>query len=143
MAVIDLTTPIGRIRMAIGDFLDVPYLTDTQYQDMLDSNNQSENAVIQISAGYILMMLSFNTRCRLDRIETYGNQAFENYLKALKETIRNPAYGTVVPYIYAAGVYVEDVLSNQADAEVVQRRLPIGGEHGEYTALTDPSYETF
>lgn len=62
MAAIDLTTTIGRIRMAVGDFLDTPYLTDTQYQDLLDANNQSENAVIQISAGYILMILAPNQK---------------------------------------------------------------------------------
>lgn len=137
MAVIDLTTPIGRIRMAVGDCLDITYLSDTQYQDLLDANNQNENAVTQIAAGYILMMLSFDTRCRLDRIETYGNNAFEQYMKALKETIRNPIYGSSAPHIYAAGVYVEDVLDNQSDTTVVQKRLPIGGENGEYTILSD------
>jgi len=137
MAIIDLTSAIGRIRMSVGDSLDIPIMADQQYQDLLDANAQNENAVIQISASYILMMMAHNTRARLDRMETYGNQAFENYLKALKETIRNPAYGTVVGGIFSAGLYVQDVLDNQADTTIVQRRLPIGGENGEYTVLTE------
>jgi len=137
MAIIDLTSAIGRIRMSVGDSLDIPIMADQQYQDLLDANAQNENAVIQIAASYILMMLAHNTRARLDRLETYGQQQFENYLKALKETIRNPAYGTTLAGIYCAGVYVQDVLDNQADTTIVQRRLPIGlNSDGEYAILS-------
>ena len=75
---------------------------------------------------------------RLDRIEIHGQDVFNNYLKYLQAVVNNPVETLRGGGIYAGGIDVSDVIANNNDATTVQRRLPIGGEDGEYTNLTDP-----
>lgn len=143
MAVINYDSAIDRVRLAVADVQDIQMLPDTVYEKILEQNNNNEVTATRIIAGIILGLLSPGTRCRLDRIETYGNQYFENYLKFIEKVINNPTGIYSSAGIYAAGIYVQDVLDNQADTEIVQRRLPINGPLGEYTALYIDPEDTF
>ena len=143
MATLDLTSAVDRVRLNVGDYQDIEIFPDNVYEYVLTKNSDNEIAATKEMACLILGALSqSSSRQRLDRIEVYKD-TFAQYSQFLKEVIKNPTGNFSCPYIYAAGVYVDDVLANQADTTVVQRRLPIGGENGEYTVLTDPDYETF
>ena len=141
MAALDLTDPLSRCRLGTADFQDLQILPDNVYEYLLEKHSDNETAVIKEAAQIILGSLSYGTRERLDRIETFGNQAFEQYLKYLKEVIKSPTGNYASAGIYAGGIYVDDVLANQSDSNVIQRRLPIGGDNGEYTYLSDPSVD--
>lgn len=135
MGTLDLTSAVDRVRLAVGDYQDLEIFPDSVYEYVLDKNADNEVASIKEMASLILGALSqSSSRCRLDRIEIYSG-TFEQYFKFLKEVIKNPTGAYSSAGIYAAGIYIEDVLDNQADQDVVQRRLPINGPLGEYTAL--------
>ena len=135
MATLDLSDPISRCRLGVADFQDLQILPDGIYEYLLDKHANNETAVIREAAQIILGTLSHNTRERVDRLEVFGNQAFEQYLTFIKEVIKSPngAYGTLGG-IYAGGMDIADILANKADTTVVQRRLPVG-EDGEYSYL--------
>ena len=143
MGTLDLTTAVDRVRLAVGDYQDIEIFPDRVYQYVLTKNSNNETASIVEMASLILGALSqSSSRSRLDRLEVYSD-TFAQYLQFLKEVIKNPVGSYCSPHVYAAGVYVQDVLDNQADTEIVQKRLPIGGENGQYTVLSDPDFETF
>lgn len=88
--IIDMTSPIGRIRMKVGDTADVPILPDNVYEYYLEENKGNERATIREVAYVILGTLTQNTRKRMDRIETFGQQSFDQYLKFIQQVINNP-----------------------------------------------------
>ena len=135
--VIDPSQAVDRVRLMVGDTQDLIILSDDTYQYLLDKNNGNENAAAKESAYMILAQLSYNTRVRLDRIETYSQQAFENYLKFIKEYIKSGTGPLALAGIYAAGISKTDILQNQADPDIVQRRMP-WGPNGEYSPITNP-----
>ena len=143
MGTLDLTEAVDRVRLAVGDYQDIEIFPDSVYEYVLDKNTNNEPASIREMASLILGALSqSSSRQRLDRIEVYSD-TFAQYLIFIKEVIKNPTGNYSSPYIYAAGVYTQDVLDNQADTTVVQKRLPIGGDNGQYTVLSDPDYTSF
>jgi hypothetical protein len=141
MAVLDLTEAVDRVRLACADTVDVYILPDEVIQYSLDSNNGNENLATKQCAGWILGALSHKTQVALDRIVIHGQSQFDNYLRFLKEVIRNPNNtATGFGGIYVGGVSVSDALANNSDATLVQRRLPIGYEQeGEYAIYEQPS----
>lgn len=142
--ILDLTDPIARVRLAVADWQDIPILPDETYEYLLTKNSNNEPATIKEAAYIILGTLSFGTRQRLDRVEVYGNMSFDQYMKFIKEVIKNPSGNYTTAGVYAAGVYVSDVLNNQADTEVIQKRIPVGdSDNGQYEVLSEPSFETF
>ena len=136
--ILDLSDPVHRIRLAVADTADpLVFPQDEVYQGILDKNNGNESATIKEMAGYILGQLAYGTRQRLDRIETYGHQAFEQYLKFLNDVIRSQKSGMSLAGIYAAGISIADIEANQSDPDIVQRRMP-WGPNGEYSPITNP-----
>lgn len=140
--VIDMTDPVHRVRLAIGDISDTPLLTNDVIQYYLDTNSQNEVVAIKQAASNILVLLSYGTRERLDRVEVYGNQAFEQYLKVLKEVINNPSSASNPAGIYGTGVFIDDIKANQADSSVIQNRIPINpieitNQDGQYADIQD------
>ena len=123
MAVPDLTTPEGRIRMAIGDTTDWPVLTDQQITDVLASVDSNEDKATRLCANYVLAALSTRTDYRVDRISILGSgDVFKNYLKYLQYTINSPTSALNAVQIYAAGVDSEDYYNNLLDDTVLHRR---------------------
>ncbi len=90
---LDPATDIGKIRLRIGDYKDLPILPDAVIQSALDSNNGSVTRAASLCAQYILASLSSKTHRRMTAaLEVWGGEQFTNYLAFLKATIMNPAY---------------------------------------------------
>lgn len=137
MAVLDLSDPIDIVRLNVGDHLDLEILEDSVYEYLLAKHNNNTNAASKEAAYLILATLSqTSSRQRLDRLEVF-NDSFDNYLTFLKEYIKSSSSTLNLAGIYAAGVSVDDVLANQNDSTVVQRRMPWGA-NGEYSPITNP-----
>lgn len=119
---IDLTDPIGRIRMSVGDITDFPVLSDTQINDVLETLDNNEEKATRQCAQYILASLSMRGDVRLDRIQLLGGKdVFSNYMKYLQYTINSPTSALNAVRIYACGVYKDDYEANILDDTVLHR----------------------
>ena len=98
---IDPTTPVGKIRLRVGDFQDLPLLSEAVYESALADCENNIPKAATLCAQYILAILTQRTHQRLQAIEIYGNQQYENYLSFLKTTILNPNLMTLAPIPYA------------------------------------------
>ncbi len=102
MAVIDPTTPTGKLRLRCGDTSDLPILSDAVYeQTYVDSGNSLSRAAVTC-AQYILALLSQNTHSKLVQIEVWGAEAFNNYLTYLTKVVLNPNLSQTCPIPYSA-----------------------------------------
>lgn len=123
MAALDLTTAVDRVRLAIADYADPETLDDTTIQYVLTKHDDNETAATKECAMYILGMLSHNTRERVDRLEFFGSERFNNYLVYLKQVLMNPAM-FMTGGIYAGGVDVTDFNANASDVNTIQKEIP-------------------
>lgn len=120
MPVLDPTNnATDRVRLMVGDTSDIQYLPDSVYQYELTKNNNDERTAAKTCAMYILGMLTSRTKERLDRIEIYGAEAFNNYLNFLKMLV-DPRNSFDVATPYAGGISISDVDTNNANTDVVQ-----------------------
>lgn len=99
--VIDPTTNVGKVRLRIGDWSDLPILPDTVITQALTDNNNNVYRAASLCAQYILATLSFKTHSRLDKLETWGSEAFNNYVKFLQTTVLNPTLSEIAPIPYS------------------------------------------
>ena len=77
MTTIDPTTNLGKLRLRIADYGDIPYLPDVVYTQTLIDTNNSLTASAIILAKYILGMLSFQTDRKLGlQLSVNGSQKF-------------------------------------------------------------------
>lgn len=134
MATIDLSTDIGKVRMAIADVIDPVVFSDAVIQQGLTNNNNDVNLTIKQFASYMLGQLSLNTDERLDKLQFYGSQKFAQYLKYLTTVVNstNSALNTTVAQPYFSGVDKEDVVANKCDPTVVHIPEPLK-RHGLYS----------
>ena len=109
--VIDPTTSIGKVRLRVGDFTDLPIFPDSVYQATLADCDDNVLRTSKLMAQYILATLSMRVHERLAQVEVYGNQYVDNYIKFLKTTILNPNLMEVAPLPYGAGVDVTHPLT--------------------------------
>jgi hypothetical protein len=128
---IDVSTAEGRVRLNVGDITDYPVLEDDAYVYFVSFNNNNENAATKQAAEVILAVLSQRTHERLDRLEWWGSEAFNNYLKFVEKIILNPNSSRNLAGVYAAGVDVEDVWNNITDPTVVHHPIP-SYDNGDY-----------
>ena len=115
---LDLNNPVHIIRLELGDTKDLQIYSDAEYQYYLDKNNGDLKQAIIESGHAILMKLSHGSRQRLDRIEFYGNQNFEQFMKALERKIAQlsgkASRGEVAAgaTVFAGGVYRSETICN-------------------------------
>jgi hypothetical protein len=102
MAVIDASTDLGRVRLKIGDTSDLHILSDGVITQTLIDNGNSVSRASTTCAQYILALLSQNSHQRLVNVEIWGSEAFNNYLKYLKEVVLNPNLSQTCPIPYSA-----------------------------------------
>jgi len=103
MPAIDPSTPIGKLRLRLADWRDIQILPDSVYQQTLtDCNNNMAKATATL-AQYILAILSHGTRSKLAQIESYENQAFEQYRQFIIDTVSNPAIMNISPLAIVTG----------------------------------------
>jgi hypothetical protein len=107
MAIIDLTTDLGRLRMRLGDYLDYPLqLPDSVYlQTLIDTQNIDGSTNLRratiICGQYILAGLAFGSQGKMGLIESFGNQIFQQYKVFLNALIKDPSYSDVAPIPYS------------------------------------------
>lgn len=102
--ILDPTSPIGKMRLRVGDFSDLPLMPDSVYESALaDSNNSVAKASVLV-ATYILAMLTGQTHQKLAQIEVFGAEWFNNYLRFVKATILNPNFMDITPMPYVAQI---------------------------------------
>jgi len=92
MAHIDPTTNLGKLRLRVADYGDIPFLPDSVYTQTLADNDNNLIRTAKIIASYLLGMLAHKTHRKLSQIEIYGEQAFKNYQQFLLLTFTNPAF---------------------------------------------------
>jgi hypothetical protein len=100
MTVIDPTTSIGKIRLRIGDWSDLPILPDSVINSALEDCSDNVPRAAALCAQYILATLTAKTHRKLAQIETWSNEQFDNYVQFIKLTILNPHLMSVSPVPY-------------------------------------------
>lgn len=103
MALIDPTTNEGKLRLRLGDWKDLLLLPSSVYQQTLDDNNNDLTACTRVLAQYILAILTQSTRSKLGILESYDNQAFEQYRQFIIDTVSNPAIMNINPIAIQCG----------------------------------------
>jgi hypothetical protein len=104
---LDPTTNLGKVRLKIGDYSDLPILPDVVITSALADNDNNVNRTASLCAQYILGTLTSKTHKRLSQLETWSGEQFNNYVKFLQLTVLNPHLTTVAPIPYS-GTGTED-----------------------------------
>lgn len=100
MALLDPTTPVGKMRLRCGDYSDLPMMPDEVYQSALDDCQGYLPRACVLMAQYILASLTSSTHQKIIQVEVYGEQWFANYLAFVKATILNPNLMQLTPLPY-------------------------------------------
>lgn len=103
MTMIDPSTDIGKLRLRLGDWRDLTFLPDQVYTQTLTDCNGNLVKAASTLAQYILAILSHGTRSKLGQIESYDNQAFEQYRQFIIDTVSNPAIMNISPLAIVTG----------------------------------------
>lgn len=101
MTVIDPSTPLGKIRLRIGDWSDLVILPDEVITSAINDSDGNLHRAASLCAQYILAILTYKTHKKIAQVEVWSNEQFENYITFLKMVILNPAFSSVyvpVPY---------------------------------------------
>ena len=104
MAILDPSSPIGKMRLRVGDFSDLPLMPDSVYKSALEEKENNIPKASVLVATYILAMLTGQTHQKLAQIEVFGAEWFRNYLAFVKATILNPNFMEVLPMPYVAQI---------------------------------------
>ena len=104
MAAIDPTTNIGKLRLRLADWRDVQWLPDNVYKQTLIDCDNNLNKATSILAQYILAILSQQTRSRVMQIESFDDQAFQQFRQFIIDTVSNPAFMNISPIAITTGI---------------------------------------
>lgn len=108
--VIDPSTPLGKVRLRIGDWSDLPILPNEVIQSALvDCQNYVPRAAA-LCAQYILATLTAKTHKKLAQLETWSSEQFKNYVEFLRLTVLNPNMMTTSPVPYTGMADVDNPL---------------------------------
>jgi hypothetical protein len=118
MAILDPTTPIGKMRLRVGDYSDLPIFGDEVYTHALEDCQGNLPRACTLVAQYILASLTGQTHQKMAQIEVYGNQWFDNYLAFVKATILNPNVWSLAPMPYTPVTL--DECGRQVEVPLVQ-----------------------
>lgn len=116
-------TAIEQVKLEIGlvglDQTDIPF-GDAEIQYFLDKNNQNIKRTSLDCAKSILFILSrYVKEVSGPELQLYGNQWFENYMKALKLYIQDPNFSIAISMgkAYAGGISASDAAANFANSD--------------------------
>lgn len=118
MANLNPASPIGKMRLRVGDYSDFPLMPDEVYASALDDSQNNVPRACVLVATYILAALTSQTHQRMVQVEIYGKEWFENYLKFVKATILNPNFMQIIPMPWTA-ILVDDY-GNRIDVPLIQ-----------------------
>lgn len=133
----DPNNPIDRVRLTVGDVDTInEYLSDNWYQYFLTKNSNNEILASIDCAKAILAHFTSNGHEKIDQVEIWGKDQFDNYLKWLKDFIENPSLsGIRSPVPYAGGISKSDIRENNANSDNNTIKIKSGfGTH------SDPQY---
>lgn len=121
----DPCNPLDRIRLLVGDTSEVnEYLADQWYVYFLQKNQDNETLASIEAAKAILSRFTSHTREKVDQVELWGNDKFNNYLIWLKDYIENPSIsGLQSPVPYAGGISESDMQANRNNTDNVTSRI--------------------
>jgi hypothetical protein len=108
---IDPSTPIGKIRLRIADWNDLPLLPDSVINSALTDCQNSVPRAASLCAQYILAMLASKTHRKMGLLETYGGEHFDHYVEFIKLTILNPHLMSTSPIPYGVSNMIENPLT--------------------------------
>lgn len=110
MTVIDPSTSLGKVRLRIGDWSDLPILPDSVINSALTDCQDNVPRTAQLCAQYILATLAFKTHRKMAQLETWSNEQFEHYVDFLKTTVLNPHLMATSPIPYTGMANVDHPL---------------------------------
>lgn len=103
MTTIDPTSPVGKIRLMISDWSDIPVLPDVVIQSALTNSSNNIPQAAKQCALYILGILSMKTDRQMGlQLVVKGSQAFTAYKEFLMLITTNPAFMSYSPIPYSA-----------------------------------------
>lgn len=105
--IIDPASHIGKIRLRIGDWSDLPILPDNVIDATYEDCQENIPRAAALCAQYILGTLTSKTHRKLAQIETWSGEHFNNYVQFLKTTVLNPHLMAIAPVPYS-GTMDED-----------------------------------
>lgn len=100
--IIDPTSNIGKLRLRVADYSDLPIFPDSVYQSVLDDSAGNLPKAAKTIAGYILGALSHKTHRKMAQLEVWGSEAFHNYKSFLALTITSPEFMDLSPIPYSS-----------------------------------------
>ena len=101
ITIIDPSSPIGKIRLRIGDWQPLPILPDIVIQSALADCDGNVPRAAALSAQYVLATLTTKTHRKLANLEVWSNEQFSNYVAFIKLTILNPHNMSIAPVPYS------------------------------------------
>lgn len=104
MTVLDPTTPLGKVRMRIGDWTDLVILPDAVIDSALTDCQNSIPRASKLCAQYILATLTKKTHKKLATIENWSGEQFNNYVEFIRMVILNPNLDATCPIPYAGTI---------------------------------------
>lgn len=116
--VLDPTTDIGKLRLRVGDYSDLPIMPDSVYTSALADCSGSLPQTAVLMAQYILASLTGQTHQKIAQIEVFGNQWFENYMAFVKNVILNPRLMQSSPMPYTPATV--DEYGNTVEVPLIQ-----------------------
>lgn len=101
MPVLNPASPVGKVRLRIGDWQDLVILPDAVIEQAIEDCDDNLPRASSLCAQYILATLTHKTHRKLTgQLEVWGSEQFDNYLKFLKATVLNPNLMDVAPVPY-------------------------------------------
>lgn len=102
--IIDPDTALGKVRLRIGDWSDLPILPNSVITSALTDCQGNVPRASALCAQYVLATLTAKTHRKLAQLETWSNEQFDNYVQFLKLTVLNPHIMTTSPVPYTGGI---------------------------------------
>lgn len=125
--IIDPTTNLGKLRLRVSDWSELPYLPDSVYLQTLADNNDNIQKSTVVIGNYLLGIFSQGTHRRLSQnLEVWGGERFSQYLKYLMLIVKDPSFSGISPIPYSAsGTELHPILQHISDWK---KNYPLGTE---------------
>jgi len=102
MTTIDPSTNLGKLRLALADWSDLPVLPDSVYIQTLSDNNDNLQKCKVVLGSYILGIFSQGVHRRMSvQLEVWGGEKFDQYKQYLLMIVKDPSFSGLCPIPYS------------------------------------------
>jgi hypothetical protein len=109
--IIDPNTDIGKLRLRLGDWSDLPILPDSVYEAVLASTSNDLSRSTVTLANYILAIFAQRSHKKLQQLEQWSGETFVNYRRFIIDTINSPnTISGIYPIPFSASSTTESPL---------------------------------